>query len=124
MLAVDKAEDVLADYFKKYGSYFLTGDETEKLSLELLTKEMHNIANLYESHRLYVYKCCIVIFHRLFVEKEENLQQDEESIEDIFKRVQNIFETYSLDPVYYHLNLLFEFLPHRKEGVEGGSVRS
>ncbi|HBK89152.1 MAG: hypothetical protein U0289_13645 [Cyclobacteriaceae bacterium] len=109
-LAVDKAEDVLADYFKKYGNYFLTGDATEKLSLELLTKEMHSISNLYESHRLYVYKSCIIVFHRLFVEKEENLQQDEESIEDIFKRVQDIFSTYNMDPVYYHLNLLFEFL--------------
>ncbi|MBS1542008.1 MAG: hypothetical protein JST14_00100, partial [Bacteroidetes bacterium] len=28
MLAVDKAEDVLADYFKKYGNYFLSGDAT------------------------------------------------------------------------------------------------
>lgn len=110
MLAVDKAEDVLADYFKKFGNYFLTGDETEKLSLELLVREIHNIANLYESHRLYVYKSCMVVFHRLFVEKEENLQQDEESIEDIFRRVQTIFETYNLDPIYYHLNLLFEFL--------------
>ena len=110
MLAVDKAEDVLADYFKKYGNYFLSGDATEKLSLELLTREMHSVSNLYESHRLYVYKSCIIIWHRLFVDKEENLQPDEESIEDIFKRVQEIFERYNLDPVYYHLNLLFEFL--------------
>lgn len=110
MLAVDKAEDVLADYFKKYGNYFLTADVTEKLSLELLTKEIHNIANLYESHRLYVYKCCIFIFHRLFVDMEENVQRDEESIEDIFGRVEEIFNKYNLDPVYYHLNLLFEFL--------------
>jgi len=110
MLAVDKAEDVVADYFKKYGNYFLTGDPTEKLSLDLLTKEIHSISNLYESHRLYVYKSCMVIFHRLFVEGEENLHQDEESIEDIFARVQDIFTRYNLDPVYYHLNLLFEFL--------------
>jgi len=110
MLAVDKAEDVVADYFKKYGTYYLTGDPTEKLSLELLTKEIHNIANLYESHRLYVYKCCIVVFHRLYVEGDETASPDEESIEDIFGRVQKIFESYNLDPVYYHLNLLFEFL--------------
>ncbi|MBS1542574.1 MAG: hypothetical protein JST14_02980, partial [Bacteroidetes bacterium] len=97
-------------YFKKYGNYFLSGDATEKLSLELLTREMHSVSNLYESHRLYVYKSCIIIWHRLFVDKEENLQPDEESIEDIFKRVQEIFERYNLDPVYYHLNLLFEFL--------------
>ena len=110
MLAVDKAEDVVADYFKKYGNYFLTGDPIEKLSLELLTKEIHNIANLYESHRLYVYKSCIVVFHRLFVNSDEDIDQDDESIEDIFGRVQDIFTRYNLDPVYYHLNLLFEFL--------------
>ena len=110
MLAVDKAEDVVADYFKKYGNYFLTGDLTEKLSLDLLTKEIHSIANLYESHRLYVYKSCVVVFHRLFVDPDDDARQDDESIEDTFSRVQDIFSRYNLDPVYYHLNLLFEFL--------------
>jgi tetratricopeptide (TPR) repeat protein len=51
-----------------------------------------------------------VVFHRLFVEEDEKVHQDEESIEDIFMRVQDIFSKYNLDPVYYHLNLLFEFL--------------
>jgi hypothetical protein len=110
MLAVDKAEDVVADYFKKYGNYFLTADNTEKMSLDLLIREIQSIANLYESHRLYVYKSCMLVFHRLFVEGEESLQPEEESIEDIFGRVQEIFDKYNLDPVYYHLNLLFEFL--------------
>ena len=110
MLAVDKAEDLLADYFKKYGSYFLSGDATEKLGLTLLVREMQNVARLYESHRLYVYQSCMVVYHRLFVEKEDNLQQEGESIEDIFDHVQKVFDTYNLDPLYYHINLVFEFL--------------
>ena len=110
MLAVDKAEDLLAEYFKKYGSYYLTGDETEKLGLTLLMKEMFNVARLYESHRLYIYQSCMNIFHKLFVEPDDNLQQEGESIEDIFAHVQKIFETYNLDPLYFHLNLVFEFL--------------
>jgi len=109
MLAVDKAEDLLADYFKKYGNYFLTGDPLEKLGLTLLMKEMHNVSKLYESHRLYVYHSCMLIFHRLFVEPDE-MANEGEAIEDIFARVQKIFETYNLDPLYYHLNLVFEFL--------------
>jgi hypothetical protein len=109
-LAVDKSEDLLADYFKKFGSYLLTADETEKLGLVLLMKEMQNVASLYESHRLYVFQSCMLIFHRLFVERDDNMQQDGESIEDIFDHVQKIFDTYSLDPVYYHMNLVFEFL--------------
>lgn len=110
MLAVDKAEDMLADYFKKYGYYFLTGDEATRMSLSLLLKEMQNVAHLYDSHRLYIFKSCMTIFHRLFVEPDENLEFDEESIEDIFKRVEQIFSTYNLDSLYYHLNLVFEFL--------------
>lgn len=109
MLAVDKAEDLLAEYFKKYGGYLLSGDPTEKLGLSLLMKEMQNVAKLYESHRLYVYQSCMLIYHSLFVEADE-MPQEGESIEDIFSHVQRIFETYNLDPLYYHLNLVFEFL--------------
>jgi len=64
---------------------------------------------LYESHRLYVYQSSMLIHHRLFVEADD-MQQEGESIEDIFAHVQRIFETYNLDPLYYHLNLVFEFL--------------
>lgn len=110
MLAVDKAEDLLADYFKKYGDYMLNGGEVEKMGLGLLMKEMQNVAKLYESHRLYVYQSCMYIFHRLFVEVDDNMQQDGESIEDIFDKVQKIFESYHLDSIYYHMNLVFEFL--------------
>ncbi|MGE0588193.1 MAG: hypothetical protein AB7O48_06435 [Cyclobacteriaceae bacterium] len=108
MLAVDKAEDLLAEYFKKYGSYLLSGDETEKMGLVLLMKEMQNVAHLYESHRLYVYQSCMLIHHRLFVEAEDSMEG--ESIEDIFDHVQKVFDNYNLDPLYYHLNLVFEFL--------------
>lgn len=111
MLAVDKAEDLLADYFKKYGDYLLNAGEVEKLGLSLLMKEMINVAKLYESHRLYVYQSCMYVFHRLFVEKDEgNEDTESESIEDIFEKAQKIFDSYHLDAIYYHLNLVFEFL--------------
>lgn len=110
MLAVDKAEDLLADYFKKFGDYMLNGGEVEKLGLSLLMKEMQNVGKLYESHRLYVYQSSMYIFHRLFVEVDDNMHQEGESIEDIFDKVQKIFESYHLDSIYYHLNLVFEFL--------------
>jgi hypothetical protein len=109
MLALDKAEDLIAEYFKKYGNWFITNDETEKLGLSLLKKEVENISALYQSHRLYVSLSCITIFHKLFV--EQNLQkEDEEPIENILQKVENIFEQYHLDSIYYHLKLVFEYL--------------
>lgn len=110
MLAVDKAEDLLAEYFKKYGQYSLSGEDSDKMGLALLLKEMYNVSSLYESHRLYVYYSCMVIFHRLFVDQQDTMDDDLEPIEDILENVQRIFNQYQLDSIYYHLNLVFEFL--------------
>ncbi len=111
MLAMDKAEDLLTEYFKKYGSYSLSGEETEKMELSLMKKEMDNVMNLYESHRLFVYQSCLTIFHRLYVEPESfNATHDEEPIEDIIDRVEKIFESYYLDSIYFHLKKVVEFL--------------
>jgi hypothetical protein len=110
MLAVDKAEDLLSEYFRKYGIYTLSGSEIEKLELTLLNKEMGNVARLYESHRLKVYKSCLSIFHRLFVEESESEKDDDDPIEDILADVEHIFNQYDSDTIYYHLRLLFEFL--------------
>jgi len=109
MLAVDKAEDLLSSYFIKFGTYSLTGDDTNRLELILLNKEMINVCALYESHRLYIYQNCLNIFHRLFVEEdEENI--DLEPIEDILAKADEIFEMYNLDSIYFHLKLVYEFL--------------
>jgi len=109
-LAVDKAEELLSEYFKKYGSYALSGEDVSKLELSLLVKEMNNVCALYKSHRMYVYQSCLNIFHRLFVEGEESIETDVEPIEDILHNVQTIFEEYHLDSIYYHLKIVFEFL--------------
>jgi hypothetical protein len=112
MLAIDKAEDILADYFRKFGEYSLTGDENDRLGLNLLMQEIQNISKLYDSHRLYVYQSCITVFHRLFVEKDIETQEndDAEPIEDILNEVQKHFTKYEKDSIYYHLNIVFEFL--------------
>jgi hypothetical protein len=110
MLALDKAEDLLAEYFKKYGLYTLSGTETEKLELSLLNREMDNVCKLYSSHRLYVYQSCMSIFHRLFVDNTESVNDDMEPIEDILNKIEGIFMQYDKDSIYYHLKLVFEFL--------------
>lgn len=108
MLALDKAEDLLAEYFKKYGSYTLTGSEIEKLELTLMYSEMVNVARLYESHRLNVYLQCMAIFHRFYVETEE--RPEDEPIEDILAQIEKTFETYNLDAIYFNLRTVFDFL--------------
>lgn len=110
MLAMDKAEDLVAEYFKKYGQYFMSGSDVEKFGLEVLYKELSNVCNLYKSHRLYVYFSLVNIYHRLFVDTRENDNLDEEPIEDILINVEKIFEDYNRDSIYFNLNIVFEFL--------------
>jgi len=110
-LAVDKAEDLLSEYFKKYGAFTMMGrNERSDLELKLLRTETNNVTKLYESHRLFVYQSCLNIFHRLFVESDEELEMELEPIEDILNEIQKIFQFYELDSNYYHLQNVFEFL--------------
>lgn len=109
MLAVDKAEDLLVQYFIKFGNFAMTGEEHDQLALSLLNQEMFNVCNLYDSHRLYIYKNCMNVFHRLFVEEEE-MDSDLEPIEDILNKADQIFASYNLDSIYYHLKLVYEYL--------------
>jgi hypothetical protein len=108
MLALDKSEDLLAEYFLKYGNYQLSGNPLEKQELGLLKNELDNVCRLYQSHRLYVYQNCVAIFHKLFVEPGE-LEKDE-AVDDTLANVERIFETYFLDSIYFNLKLVFEFL--------------
>jgi tetratricopeptide (TPR) repeat protein len=64
-----------------------------------------------ESHRLYVYQSCTNVFHRLFVEAEDELADvNIEAIEDIFLKMETTFETYKSDVIYFHLGIVLSFL--------------
>ncbi len=117
-LALDKTEDILAEYFKKFGIYFLTAEDEIKEELSLLLNEVNNMARLYQSHRLFVYNCCISIFHKLYVDEETkilSLKLEEElqlelSIEEAFEQIDLLMETYASDQNYHHLRLVFDYL--------------
>lgn len=110
-LDVDLVESQMAEYFRKYGTYSFTDDETEKLELTLLNQKIVAVCKRYESHRLYVYQSCINVFHRLFVEAEDELTDDSiEAIEDIFTNMEKIFQTYERDVIYFHLVVVLSFM--------------
>ncbi|TAF34242.1 MAG: hypothetical protein EAZ67_04375 [Cytophagales bacterium] len=109
-LAVDKAEDILSEYFKRFGIYTLSNEPEDKQSLCLLSDEMISVAKLYESHRLYVYNSLLTVFHRLFVIGDENAPKSSEPIEDILAKTGKILASFPLDPIYHHLSLPLEYL--------------
>ncbi|TAG91935.1 MAG: hypothetical protein EAZ20_02950 [Bacteroidetes bacterium] len=111
-LDVDKVEFYMAEYFKKYGSYSFSFEESEKLELVLLNKEIFTICKKYpSSRRLYVYQSCVNIYHRLFVEVGDEIADDNsEPIEDILASVEQTFSQYGMDSIYFHLGIVFQYL--------------
>ncbi len=111
MLTLDKAEDILSEYFKKYGHFLISGDDGIKTELKLLKREMHTNCSLYQSHRLFVYNSCVSIFHRLFVDSDEkNIEDNEKPTDDLLKENEDILSSYKMDSTYFHLSTVFDFL--------------
>ena len=110
MLAADKIEDLISHYLKKYGQYMFTFDEQLKAELFMLVDEIKSYSILYDSHRLYVLSRGLFIFHKLYVIGEETLGDQDEPIEDMLKKVEEIFNNYPSDSIYNHLRLMFEYL--------------
>ena len=113
MLAMDKAEDLLSEYFKKYGYFFLSANPQFKEELTLLRRELDNVCALYQSHRLFIYNSCVDVFHRIFVDPEgldDDQSRELTPTEDLLAQCEKILASYKLDPVYFHLTTVFEFL--------------
>ncbi len=109
-LAVDKAEDLLVNYFRKFGTYFLSGAQEDLQDLIYVRQEMNNVCNLYQSHRLYVYGNCLELFHRIVIEKDEDPEDHYQPVEEIIEKIGQIFSTYHNDPVYFHLGIVLDYL--------------
>ena len=109
-LALDKAEDLLAKYYKGYGYYYVMGDSSKKLELTAIFEEMNNVCALYQSHRMFVHFAALQIIHRLFVDEKAFDRYKLEPIEDLLAQVDDIFRKYPKDDIYIHLNLLFTYI--------------
>jgi len=109
-LALDKAEDILAKYFREYGLYYTMGDASKKLELTVLYEEMSNVCALYQSHRMFVYFAALQIFHCLFVDESAFDRYKLKPVEDIMAEVEETFAMYPKDGIYAHLKLLFEYI--------------
>jgi hypothetical protein len=119
-LALDKAEDILAKYFKEYGYYFVMGDSSRKLALRALFEEMKNVCELYQSHRMFVYFAALQIMHRLFVDETVFDKYKLEPVEDILAEVDETFRKHPKDDIYIHLHLLFSYIRfeyYNKHGI-------
>ena len=109
-LALDKAEDILAQYFKAYSFYFVMGDKDREVELKALFEEMVNVCSLYSSHRMFVYQSVVQAFQSLFVDESTVETYKLRPVEDILKEAEEVVANYESDSIYRHLQLLVKYV--------------
>jgi hypothetical protein len=110
-LAVSKAEQLFFQFIKKMGYYHLTLDSDILEELIMMKRELSNITEMYDSHRLYVLYNIVRIYYLCGIpSKHAELKSLELEVEGILKRIDEIFKTYPLDTLYNNLSPLVNIL--------------
>lgn len=124
-LAVVKAEQHFYQFIRKIGQYQLTLDQSDLEEVIVLKRELNNICELYDSHRLFVlYNIVKIYFMCVVTEKRGGLKSREIEIENILNKMNGIFEKFPLDTFYQNIKPITNFLFFEYYQKTGNQVRS
>ncbi len=110
MLALDKADDALVRYNIELGEFLLSGAQSHVDVLKLLLREIRNLANLYESHRLTFIKNVCEAAYGIFVHPKHFIHDSENSVDQTLASIQETIQNYPDDRYYVHMHPLYHFL--------------
>ncbi|MEO5572009.1 MAG: hypothetical protein ABIT08_09625 [Bacteroidia bacterium] len=110
-LAVGKAENILYRFLRKMGVYLLTLEQEDLEDLVMLKRELSNICDLYDSHRLFVIYSIVNIYYQCNVlNKRDSLKSQELEIEETLQKMSATFEKYNQDTFYQSIRFVVDFL--------------
>lgn len=124
-LAVSKAEQLFFRMIRKLGVYQLNQREADLEEVIMMKREMANICELYDSHRLFVLYNISRIYYLCNVPaKSEGLKSRELEVEGILQKMTQIFEKYPLDTFYQNIKGITDLLYFEYYIRTGNSVRA
>ncbi|MCX6351955.1 MAG: hypothetical protein NTX03_08840 [Bacteroidetes bacterium] len=110
-LALVKAENHFYEFIPKTGNYLLARNEYDIETLWTVIRQVENIRDMYESHRLYVLYNIIKIYLLCIApEDTEGLRRKEMEIHSTLKEIQSIFLKYNLDTFYQNNKHIVDLL--------------
>lgn len=110
-LATSKAENIFFKLIKKLGVYQLNQQEADLEEVIMMKRELSNICELYDSHRLFVLYNVARIYYLCSVpHKVDGLKARELEIEGILQKMAQIFESYPLDTFYQNIKGITDLL--------------
>lgn len=108
-LALEKTEELAADFFKDLGTYCISKNKLFLNRLLLLKKEINNHCQLYQSHHLTLYFNIINVSFALFVPLPDEIK-DDEPVEDMLDKIEQILSSHKSDSAYKYLYKVYYFL--------------
>jgi hypothetical protein len=110
-LASSKAENLYYDFIIKAGQYELGRTPEDLEEIESTLRELSNITELYNSHRLFVFFNIVRIYY-LFITatSPDALMQKEMEIDKTMQEIKMIFDKYPLDTFYNNIRFIVESL--------------
>ncbi len=110
-IAVSKAENMFFQFIKKLGEYQLSMLESDLEELIMMKRELSNISELYDSHRLFVLFNIARIYYLCNVpSKLDGLKSRELEMEGILQKMNQVFEKYPLDTFYQNIKGVTDLL--------------
>jgi hypothetical protein len=123
-LAVVKAEDLFYDFVKRAGNYLLTRDESDRESVKATLRELTNISELYQGHRLSVMYNIVRIYHMCIFTRAESLKSLEIEVDTILQQIKKNFDKFELDTFYQSIKFLVDYLYFEYYQKTGNVVRA
>ena len=123
-LAVVKAEDLFYDFVKRAGQYLLTRDERDKESVNACLRELTNISELYQGHRLFVMYNLVRIYYLTIFTKPESLKSLEIEVDSMLQQIKKHFDKFELDTFYQSIKFLVDYLYFEYYQRTGNAVRA
>jgi hypothetical protein len=117
-LAVSKAEDLFYEFIKRLGFYLMSYDVSDLESVRASRRELSNISDLYESHRLFVFYHIVRTYYLCSApHKRAELRDKESDIEQVLDKIDHIFDRFNLDVFYQNFKVIidlqhFEYYTH------------
>ncbi len=109
-VALNQGMDLIVQFFEAFDRYYRKRSDKAHRDMIRITEKIFNVSNLYDSHRLFIYKAIVHLFARLFLQIPEPLNHDMEDAETLFEKSFEIIDTYKEDNFYKNIGLVFNFL--------------
>ncbi len=124
-LAVSKAEGLFYKFILKCGRYLLTRSEADHEAVVRIQREISNITELYDSHRLFVIYNIVRLYHLCIIDNAaEGLKSKELEVENILQEMNRIFQKYHLDTFYQNIKFITDFIYFAYYQKTGNQVRA